>query len=173
MKNKTILFVLTAILIFGTALFGCGPGEREKTHEDRAGEHGKEGHEHSEEEGHIELSPEALKTLNIRTTPAGLRAIGDEIRTTAVIEPDRTKIAHVSPRIAGRVEEVKSSLGESVKKGQVLAEIDSTPVRWMLRVRGYSCGWARAAGSVHDLTSLAKRIGQRWLRGKRFALQLS
>lgn len=55
----------------------------------------------------------------------------------------------------------------------VLAEIDSTPVRWMLRVRGYSCGWARAAGSVHDLTSLAKRIGQRWLRGKRFALQLS
>jgi cobalt-zinc-cadmium efflux system membrane fusion protein len=125
MKNKTILFGLTAILIIGTALFGCGSGEDNKIREDHSDEHGDEIHEHSEEEGHIELSPEALKTLNFKTVPAGLRAIGDEIRTTAVIEPDRTRIAHVSPRIAGRVEEVKSFLGESVKKGHVLAEIDS------------------------------------------------
>lgn len=125
MKNKTILFGLTAVFLISAALLGCGSEDRDKAREDRSGEHGEEDHGHSEDEGHIELSPEALKTLDIRTVPAGLRALGDEIRTTAVIEPDRTKTAHVSPRIAGRVEEVKSFLGESVKKGHVLAEIDS------------------------------------------------
>lgn len=66
------------------------------------------------------------------------------------------------------------------KRGQIvgdapsaLSTIDGTPVRWTLRVRGFSCGWARAAGSVQDLMTLAARIGQRWLKGKRLALQLS
>jgi hypothetical protein len=54
----------------------------------------------------------------------------------------------------------------------VLATIDSTSGRWTMRVRGFGNGWARVAGSAHDLRDAAKRLGQRWLKGIRLALQL-
>lgn len=55
----------------------------------------------------------------------------------------------------------------------VLATIDSTPARWTLRVRSYGGRWVRAAGPARDLMILADRIGQRWLKGIRLALQLN
>ncbi len=55
----------------------------------------------------------------------------------------------------------------------VLSMFDRTPERWTMRVRGYGSGWMRAAGSAHDLIALAERIGQRWLKGIRLALQLA
>ena len=55
----------------------------------------------------------------------------------------------------------------------VLRTFDSTPDRWMMRVRGYGSGWARIAGSAQDLVSWAERLGLRWLKGKRLALQLN
>jgi hypothetical protein len=54
----------------------------------------------------------------------------------------------------------------------ILSRID-TPARWATRVRGYGSGWARAAGSAQDLMALAERLGQRWLKGVRLAIQLS
>ncbi|MDZ4801499.1 MAG: hypothetical protein SGI92_25350, partial [Bryobacteraceae bacterium] len=55
----------------------------------------------------------------------------------------------------------------------VLSIVDRTPERWTMRVRGYGSGWMRAAGSAQDLMAHAERIGQRWLKGIRFALQLA
>lgn len=55
----------------------------------------------------------------------------------------------------------------------VLSMFDRTPERWTMRVRGHGSGWMRAAGSVHDLMAHAERIGQRWLKGIRLALQLA
>ena len=54
----------------------------------------------------------------------------------------------------------------------ILSIIDRDAGRWTCRVRGYSAGWARAAGSAQDLLALAERIGQRWLKGIRLALLL-
>ncbi|MEQ9618901.1 MAG: efflux RND transporter periplasmic adaptor subunit [Deltaproteobacteria bacterium] len=125
MKNKWIITIsLILVLCTSPLLSGCGGSDSNKTggseqeHEDQAGEH-------SEEEGHIKLSPEALKTLSLETAPVELRNLGGEITTTAVIEPDQTRIAHVSPRIPGRAIEVKAFLGDRVTKGQILAELDS------------------------------------------------
>lgn len=122
MTNKLILTTLFILIISGyTVLSACGGDEpggnnvSEKGLEDA----------HSEKENHIKLSQEALKTINLKTSLVQLRPINSEIETTAVIEPDRTKIAHVSPRISGRVVDVKALLGDSVEKGQVLTELDS------------------------------------------------
>lgn len=60
-----------------------------------------------------------------------------------------------------------------VKAPAVLSIIDRSPQRWALRVSGYRSGWVRVAGSVIDLTTLAGRIGQRWLKGVRLALKLA
>jgi REP element-mobilizing transposase RayT len=53
-----------------------------------------------------------------------------------------------------------------------LHRIDSDPARWTTRVRGIGSGYWRAVGSAEDLILLAKRIGQRWLKGLRVAERL-
>ena len=118
--------ILAALMII-PVMAGCGqePDKTSKSGTADENRNDKNGGEHSEEEGHLKLSPEALKTLNINTAPVELRALGGGIKTTAVIEPDQTRIAHVSPRIPGRVIEVKALLGDRVMKGQILAELDS------------------------------------------------
>lgn len=54
----------------------------------------------------------------------------------------------------------------------ILSLIDRDAKRWTARVEGFGSGWARAAGSADDLIALAQRIGQRWLKGIRLALEL-
>jgi REP element-mobilizing transposase RayT len=65
------------------------------------------------------------------------------------------------------------------KRGRIAQEapaiasiIDRDAGRWITRVRAFRCGWSRAAGSAQDLAALAERLGQRWLKGLRLALQL-
>jgi REP element-mobilizing transposase RayT len=54
----------------------------------------------------------------------------------------------------------------------VLSVIDRDAGRWVNRVEAFGSGWARAAGSAQDLTALAERLGQRWLKGIRLAVRL-
>jgi cobalt-zinc-cadmium efflux system membrane fusion protein len=129
MRRKIILItIVIAASSIIHVLTGCGDEQTPSTREgDAAHEtHGDNpGGEHTENGGHISLSPKALETLNMETALVELRALGGEIQTTAVIEPDQTRIAHVSPRIPGRATDVKALLGDRVQKNQVLAELDS------------------------------------------------
>ncbi len=125
MKNRPVLYGLTVILVFSHVLFGCGQQGEDEAPENHGDGHGEEHADEHGDEGRLTLSPEALETLKLKTAPVELRALAGEIITTAVIEPDQTRIAHVSPRIPGRVAEVKSFLGDNVEKGEVLAELDS------------------------------------------------
>lgn len=123
--TKNWIYTIGLILLTSASAFllSCGGDDSQQTEiKDNGQESYKD--EHSEE-GHVELSDEALKTLNLKTEVAGKRSIENEIKTTAVIEPNRNRIAHVSPRISGRVVDVKAVLGDSVQKGQILAELDS------------------------------------------------
>ena len=78
------------------------------------------------EEGKIELTDEQVKAAAIgiqKATPAKIKTAAQlpgEIR----FNEDRT--AHVVPRLAGVVESVPANLGQTVKRGQVLAVIAST-----------------------------------------------
>ncbi len=129
MRQKIILCtVIIAVFSIIQVLTACGPDQPEKTedgdaiHENHSNE---QGNEHADEEEHVKLSPEALETLNLKTASVELRDLGGEIKTTAVIEPDQTRIAHVSPRIPGRAIDIKALLGDHVQKGRILAELDS------------------------------------------------
>lgn len=73
----------------------------------------------------VQLAPEAATRVDIRTTPAESRALAAEIETTGQVGFDETRIAHVSPRIAGRIHSVRAQLGDRVEKGAVLAVLDS------------------------------------------------
>lgn len=76
-------------------------------------------------EGRVELSDEALARVGIEIGTAGPR----ELRVTTALPGEvtfnRDRLAHVVARLAGVVTEIPVSLGSLVKKGELLAGIDS------------------------------------------------
>jgi cobalt-zinc-cadmium efflux system membrane fusion protein len=123
--NKKWIYAISLILIISASAFllSCGGNDPQETEIKKKG---KEDYKNSHsKEGHVKLSDQALKTLKLKTEVVEQRSMGSEIETTAVIEPNRNRIAHVSPRISGRVVDVKAVLGDGVEKGEILAELDS------------------------------------------------
>ncbi|HSX58706.1 MAG TPA: hypothetical protein VLF18_00770 [Tahibacter sp.] len=55
----------------------------------------------------------------------------------------------------------------------IIERLDATHERCVARVRGYGDGWARISGSAQDLIEMAKRLGQRWLKGIGLAQRLT
>lgn len=87
-------------------------------------EKGQAGHEGGEPHL-LTVPPEALTGQAFQTTIIERRPFRDEITATATIKPNEYRLVHLSPRIEGRVIEVKAVLGQQVKTGQVLALLDS------------------------------------------------
>ncbi|KPW96409.1 MULTISPECIES: efflux RND transporter periplasmic adaptor subunit [Pseudomonas syringae group] len=83
---------------------------------------------HEEEEGHIELSAEQIKTAGIELATAEPRQMSTTVTLPGEIRFDEDRTAHVVPRVSGVVESVKVDLGQAVKKGQVLAVIASQQI---------------------------------------------
>ena len=73
----------------------------------------------------LTVPPEALEGQAFQTTVIERRPFRDEITAAATIKPNEYRLVHLSPRIEGRVIEVKAVLGQHVKSGQVLALLDS------------------------------------------------
>lgn len=131
-----------------------GEGGHEE-HEEGEGEghddHGEGGHDKEGEGGHddheegvVQLSPEALAEVSIKVATATKRKIPRQIRTTARVDYDETRIAHVGPRIPGRVHKVSKRLGDMVEADEELATLDSV-------VLGESIAQHRAAAVDEEL----------------------
>lgn len=115
-RYSTRLAALCATLLIAACASepseGLEPGPEEKGH----GAH---------EEEHVELSPEALQTIELETAPVALEPLAAAIQATGEIKPNAYRLAHVSPRIAGKAIEVSGVLGQAVEPGQNLALLDS------------------------------------------------
>ncbi|TNE87266.1 MAG: efflux RND transporter periplasmic adaptor subunit [Deltaproteobacteria bacterium] len=107
---------LTSILLF--ALVGCGSPSSE--HDD----HDEPGHD-AHEEGVIELSPEALASARIVVAEAEEGTLEGGMSLPARVVLDPRKEAIVSAWIAGQVDTIAVRPGESVKRGQELARVQS------------------------------------------------
>lgn len=97
-------------------------------------EHGEKGHgaeasgdDHAEE-GKLELTAEQIKSAGIELAVAAPRSMSTSVTFPGEIRFDEDRTTHVVPRVGGIVEEVKVDLGQSVKKGQVLAVIASQQI---------------------------------------------
>ncbi|MCI1021470.1 efflux RND transporter periplasmic adaptor subunit [Pseudomonas putida] len=92
--------------------------------------HGEEGHseEGGEEEGKLTLSAEQIKAAGVSLESAAPRDLGTVVSFPGEIRFDEDRTAHVVPRVPGVVETVQANLGETVKKGQVLAVIASQQI---------------------------------------------
>jgi Cu(I)/Ag(I) efflux system membrane fusion protein len=82
--------------------------------------------EKMEEMEKVTLSPTQRLLANVATEPVTRRNLSQEIYTVGKIDYDETKLAHVSARIAGRVDKLYVDFtGKEVKKGEPLLEIYS------------------------------------------------
>jgi len=137
MRQITEIFRTAAFLIFLAMIIGCGGAGNENVakhehddHEQSEARHeGESEHgEHGEEEGVVVLAAETDAYVSIRVAPAEEREILPVLRTTGRVGFDERQLAHVSPRVAGRVVRVDHELGDDVKAGDVLAILDSVTI---------------------------------------------
>ena len=117
---------LPLLLLLTLLVAGCSDQATEGHDDHSEDSHSEEqGEPEPHEEGVVELEPEMLERVTIRTSPASVRVLPAELLTTGQVDFEQNKLAHVTPRIPGRVEEVQADLGDKVRKGQILAVIDS------------------------------------------------
>ncbi|MFQ5683310.1 MAG: efflux RND transporter periplasmic adaptor subunit [Candidatus Binatia bacterium] len=114
------------------------PGEHS---EGEAHKHSTEGEksEHSEGEAHghsqenekavLKLSPEEQSNIGLKTVVADLRVIENVVHVAGVVKADPDKEAQISSRVAGISAAVFVRVGDRVRKGQKLAEIESVEIQ--------------------------------------------
>lgn len=144
MNKKAIIIGLILAVALGGGLYyrstqiKSGGGEhaehKEAGHkEEKVGEHdehkeekkGHEGHDEHGEAGSVKMTAEKQKQNGVVVAPAKKQRLGGVISATGKVEANADRIAHVSPRISGKIVSVKASLGDSVSAGQALATLDS------------------------------------------------
>ncbi len=80
---------------------------------------------HEEEEEELQLSAAQLAAAGVSLAKAGPATLHSSLQLPGEIRLDEERTAHLTPRIAGVVARVLVTQGQSVKRGQLLAEIDS------------------------------------------------
>lgn len=98
-------------------------GEGKETKDAR--QDGKEEKEKKPEIKSIKMAPDVQQKNGVAIAAAGKKRLGGVISATGKVEANADRIAHVSPRISGKIVSVKASLGDSVAAGQTLVTLDS------------------------------------------------
>jgi len=76
--------------------------------------------------GTIEISPEVVNNLGVRTAKAEKAALNFEVSTVGYVQYDQDRIVHIHPRVEGWVERIHvQAAGEPVEQGQPLYELYS------------------------------------------------
>lgn len=141
MKNKGIIIGVIIALLLGGGFYyrfthlTTGKGEKhaetkeagqKEAGEQKEGKEAKEGkHGEHEEAKSVKMDPETQKKNGVIVAAAGKKKLGGVIAATGKVEVNADRIAHVSPRIPGKVVAVGASLGDQVGAEQVLARLDS------------------------------------------------
>ncbi|KYF70786.1 efflux RND transporter periplasmic adaptor subunit [Sorangium cellulosum] len=134
-------------------LHGHGAGAAHGAGEAHDHAHGEEEHDHGEHQGHdngdtadrphgahddnahggedehaggkLRLSPAMIENAGIELLTAGPGKVAVTLRLPGEIALNAEGVAHVTPRVPGAAREVKKQLGDAVKKGDLLAVLDS------------------------------------------------
>ncbi len=124
------------------------------------------------ESGTVTIAPERLQTIGVKYQEVGRRPLEKVIRTVGRVAVDERKLAKVTIKFHGWIEDLLvSATGDHVKKGQVLFTIYSPDLvasqeEYLLAVRGRtqlgSSEFPEVAQGSKDLLEAAKRRFQLW-----------
>jgi membrane fusion protein, heavy metal efflux system len=119
MKRTSIIIILSALTVaWGPGCSRTDPADaahEEKSH-DEHGEHGEE---------RIRLSAEQLANAHLQIEKAAPATIRTMVAVYGKVAANEEALAHVVPRFPGIVKSVRKRLGDSVERGEVLAQIES------------------------------------------------
>jgi membrane fusion protein, heavy metal efflux system len=138
MQFKSIQRILLLPILVGVlTLAACSDPDTKKTvvnTNQAAAKDGKAKNEESSKEaqkdehgaeGQLKLSVEEIKTAGIKVEELKAQSLVDQVVLTATIRANQDRIAHVAPRVSARIVKVNANLGDKVKPGQSLAQLDS------------------------------------------------
>lgn len=130
--NRTSLSASCAIwlcLALALVLAGCSGGETSATQVATANadgnSHGEEAGHKEGEEGHVELALEQIEKAGIVVAQAGPAEVREHLPLYGVIAPNAEHVLNVSARFPGVIRSVRKRVGDSVKRGDALATIES------------------------------------------------
>lgn len=130
-RPGTVIGVILVVLLGGAFVYrfthlttgrGNESAERNDAGEHKEGEEKKRGHG---EPKSVRMDQETQKKNGVVIAIAGKKSLGGVITATGKVEVNADRIAHVSPRIPGKVVSASASLGDSIGAGQLLARLDS------------------------------------------------
>lgn len=127
----TLLSALISIaLVVGVPALAQSDAER--NHERNAGKGHQEHEAHDSHDGHGEhenataLAPDELKALGGVVAVAGPASLQKTVTLPGEVRLDKEAVAHVSPRYAAQIVEVKARIGDRVAPGDTLAVAESS-----------------------------------------------
>ena len=103
----------------------------------------------------VDLTPERIQLIGMRTATVKREEIGGELRTVGVIGANERGLAQINTRFAGWIQKLLvSETGERVRRGQVLATIYSPDVlraqQELLVARGWNTPGSAGAKPTHE-----------------------
>ena len=127
---------ICAALLLATLAFGCPTASKTTDAHDEHDDHGGKGKGKGKGNGGearggddhddtIALTPAAMARNKVRTMPSKSGRLGAGVEVPAEISLAPDQIAHVTLLVPGRVSEVKKSLGDKVKAGDLIALVES------------------------------------------------
>jgi cobalt-zinc-cadmium efflux system membrane fusion protein len=99
--------------------------DKHADHKEKHEGHEHEGEAHEEHERIVKLSPEEIEEFGIKLKTAAPGKLRPTLSLTGEVVLNPDKVVHVMPRVPGVVREVFKSVGDRVKKGDILAILDS------------------------------------------------
>lgn len=127
---------LVVVSLSATLLAGCGDkpkvpenDAKQPKHEEPVSKGGAASKEEKSGEKGAEkllaLSDEEAQKAGIKVQILELQEKVEQVVVTATIQANQDRLAHVAPRVPGRIIKVSANLGDKVKAGQPLALLDS------------------------------------------------
>ncbi|MCB9508496.1 MAG: efflux RND transporter periplasmic adaptor subunit [Myxococcales bacterium] len=156
---------LITLTLVGFVLYGCGPSGADSEHTSLTAGDAGGGHE-EDEEGHVELTPDQLESAGIRTVAAGPGQIQTTLELSASVAASLDAQAHVNPRVGGLVRTIHAQLGQFVKAGDPLCEIDSVDLGRALSA------FLGAKATVETSTDILERERELLTRNKDLASEI-
>jgi cobalt-zinc-cadmium efflux system membrane fusion protein len=101
------------------------PHETREHEAEKAGAHEEHAGHDEHEEATVGLTPTELAEFGIEVEPAAPGTIVLHVSLPGEVQPNADRLAHIVPRYAGIVTEVRVGIGDDVRRGDVLAIVES------------------------------------------------
>lgn len=124
MKRLLKIAAATAALVALALPFAAGP----LAHEEAAHGHDRPSPaKHDDVHGgdHVTMSDDRLAAAGIRLGTAGPAQLSDTVRLNGILRADQETLVQVTPRFPGIVRDIRARIGDGVKKGELLAVVES------------------------------------------------